>query len=171
MMVAHFSSTEFPVHLTTRNIEDIIPHRQPIRLVDSLGIFQADPLSSSVAAGFCDLSEKPHLFAGHFPCRPILPGIYLTEFMAQSAAAFFLFLHPELIGQDFGLWEANIKFRQPVGPEVKVIYSGVKILHIRRNFVRFDVKSAYQYPNDLKSSQLFAEGEITGVAMPKSEPT
>jgi 3-hydroxyacyl-[acyl-carrier-protein] dehydratase len=63
-------------------IEKMIPHRHPFLLIDS--IEELEPGVRCVSMMFVD-PENP-IFAGHFPGRPILPGVLIIEALAQTAA-------------------------------------------------------------------------------------
>lgn len=62
-------------------IEKLIPHRSPFLWIDR--ITELEPGVRCVAVKFLDPANP--IFAGHFPARPILPGVLLIEAMAQTA--------------------------------------------------------------------------------------
>ncbi|PZP39817.1 MAG: 3-hydroxyacyl-[acyl-carrier-protein] dehydratase FabZ [Pseudomonas fluorescens] len=68
--------------LTRSQIEDLIPHRNPILLLDEVTGWEADTWLESKHL-FAE--NNPH-FEGHFPGNPMLPGVLMVEAMAQSAA-------------------------------------------------------------------------------------
>jgi 3-hydroxyacyl-[acyl-carrier-protein] dehydratase len=59
-----------------------LPHRYPILLVDR--VLQVDPGKSIKALKNVTINEP--FFVGHFPHRPVMPGVLILEAMAQSAA-------------------------------------------------------------------------------------
>ena len=61
----------------------LLPHREPIVLVDRLISYTAHPRPTLEASLSIDGSEP--VLRGHFPTRPIWPGAYLMEGLAQSA--------------------------------------------------------------------------------------
>ena len=68
--------------LTTKEIMDIIPHRQPFLLVDTI-----EELESGVrCVGKKCVSYNEPFFAGHFPGEPIMPGVLIIEALAQVGA-------------------------------------------------------------------------------------
>lgn len=114
------------VVLNADEIKKIIPHREPILLIDEVEI---DTDNCQAKAVF-NLETRLHLFAGHFPDSPVLPGIYMVEAMAQAAAVMFLHLNPSFIDQTFFLGSIdNIRFRRTVLPDDKAILLNVKIVH------------------------------------------
>ena len=91
-----------------------IPHRPPFLFVDRIEILQ-DGLA---AVGTVALQEENPIFGGHFPGRPIVPGVLMIECVAQVAAA--LFSSPTEGDPDFrGRWFAGVeavRFKRPVHP-------------------------------------------------------
>jgi len=111
------------------NIQDIlqaIPHRYPILLVDRVTILE----SGSKAIGHKCVSANEPFFQGHFPGRPIMPGVLIVESMAQTACTMFL-SKPELKNKlAFFMSIDGVKFRKPVIPgdilelHIEVLRSG-----------------------------------------------
>ena len=62
-------------------IESMIPHRSPFLWIDR--VEELEPGVRCVAVKFVDPADP--IFAGHFPAKPILPGVFLIEAMAQTA--------------------------------------------------------------------------------------
>lgn len=95
-------------------IQRLIPHRYPFLLVDKV----VDINGYQTACGIKNVTmNEPH-FQGHFPARPIMPGVTIVEAMAQTAGV--------MIGTALGLEDSNIliyfmsidkcKFRRMVIP-------------------------------------------------------
>lgn len=62
----------------------ILPHRYPMLLVDRL----VDIVPGEGAVGIKNVSYGEQFFQGHFPQKPVMPGVMIIEAMAQSAAAY-----------------------------------------------------------------------------------
>ena len=68
--------------LTTKEILNIIPHRQPFMLIDTI-----EELEAGVkAVGKKCVSYNEPFFAGHFPEEPVMPGVLTVEALAQAGA-------------------------------------------------------------------------------------
>jgi 3-hydroxyacyl-[acyl-carrier-protein] dehydratase len=98
----------------TRAILDRIPHRYPMLLVDR--VVSVVPNTSIHAIKAVSMNEA--FFQGHFPARPIMPGVLIIEALAQAAAI----LAVETLGQAnegklvYFMAIEGAKFRTPVEP-------------------------------------------------------
>lgn len=68
--------------LTTKEIMDIIPHRQPFLLIDT--VEELEP-GVRATAKKCVTYNEP-FFGGHFPEEPVMPGVLIVEALAQTGA-------------------------------------------------------------------------------------
>ncbi len=96
----------------TKEIMEIIPHRQPFLLLDT--IEELEPGKRAVGKK-CVTYNEP-FFAGHFPKEPVMPGVLIVEALAQAGAVAIL-SSPEFKGKTayFGAIN-NAKFKQKVVP-------------------------------------------------------
>lgn len=98
--------------LTTKEIMEIIPHRQPFLLIDTI-----EELEVGVkATGKKCVSYNEPFFAGHFPGEPVMPGVLIIEALAQVGAVAML-SHPDYKGKTayFG-GISSAKFKKKVVP-------------------------------------------------------
>jgi 3-hydroxyacyl-[acyl-carrier-protein] dehydratase len=77
----------FDVPFGREQIEQILPHRDPFLLIDE--VIELEP-GKRVVARRAVRAEDPW-FAGHFPGRPVMPGVLIVEAMAQTGAIAVLF--------------------------------------------------------------------------------
>ena len=110
--------------LDIQQIQKILPHRYPFLLIDR--VLQVERKKRIVALKNVTANEP--FFAGHFPGRPIMPGVLIIEAMAQAGGTLLLTEVPDRHGKLMvftGIERA--KFRRPVTPgdqlqiEVEVI--------------------------------------------------
>jgi len=100
------------VKLTREEIKKIIPHRDPMLLIDS--VEEMMPGKSITAKFYVDPERE--IFKGHFPEAPVLPGVYTVECMAQASDILLLSFEryagtiPYFIGID------KVKFMKKIEP-------------------------------------------------------
>lgn len=98
--------------LKTKEIMEIIPHRQPMLLIDTIEELE----SGKRGVGKKCVSFNEPYFAGHFPGEPVMPGVLIIEALAQVGAVVILSC-PEFKGKTAYFGAINdAKFRQKVVP-------------------------------------------------------
>lgn len=126
---------------TTLNIDEImqiLPHRYPILLIDRL----EDIRPGEGAVGVKNVTYNEEIFQGHFPQKPVMPGVYIIEAMAQAAAAYTSYT--ENLDTDgkivlfMGIDKA--RFRKPVIPGDQLRIS-VRTAHRRPPVWRFEAEA------------------------------
>jgi 3-hydroxyacyl-[acyl-carrier-protein] dehydratase len=95
-------------------IMEMIPHRHPFLMIDKV----VDVVANQRATGVKNVSANEYYFQGHFPARPVMPGVLIIEAMAQTAAVLVVFtLGPESEGKlVYFMSVDNARFRRPVFP-------------------------------------------------------
>lgn len=91
-----------------------IPHRYPFLLVDKV----VDLVPGESATGIKNVTINEPFFPGHFPQKPVMPGVLILEAMAQTAGVIAVqFLGDEAKGKVvYFMGIDGAKFRKPVGP-------------------------------------------------------
>lgn len=74
--------------LNTKQIQEIIPHRHPFLLVDRIVELE----EGKRAVGIKNVTINEPFFLGHFPDYPVMPGVLITEALAQVGAVAILHL-------------------------------------------------------------------------------
>lgn len=110
------------------NIDDILkvlPHRYPFILIDRIISMDPEPgpnWTGRKITALKNVTVNEHFFAGHFPHKPIMPGVLIVEAMAQAAAV--LGYRPITPGGKMDVLIASIdnaRFRKPVVPGDQLI--------------------------------------------------
>ncbi|MCP4380440.1 MAG: 3-hydroxyacyl-ACP dehydratase FabZ [Hyphomicrobiales bacterium] len=121
------------INLDIQAIYDLLPHRFPFLMVDSIEEINGD----DSAIGIKNVTINEPYFAGHFPDKPIMPGVLLIEGMAQTAGAICILTRgkdsPDVV---YFMTIDHAKFRQPVFPGDTVRYHVQKIRN-RSNIWKF----------------------------------
>jgi len=98
--------------LSTEEVLRILPHRPPFLFVDRVESHEPGLRAVGIK---CVAANEP-FFAGHFPGRPIMPGVLILEALAQVGAIAILTL-PEFAGRIALFGGVNdVRFRRPVLP-------------------------------------------------------
>ena len=106
--------------LNKKQIKDLLPHREPMLLIDEL--YDIKKLFSATAV--VNVKKDSFFVNGHFPENPVMPGVLIIESFGQAAAA--LTAH----GLDKKTYENKLvflmgvekaRFRNPVIPDCKLI--------------------------------------------------
>ena len=106
--------------LNRKQIEDLLPHREPMLLVDEL--YDIKKLSSATA--ILNVKKDSFFVNGHFPGQPVMPGVLIVESFGQAAAAL------TADGLDKSTYENKLvflmgvekaRFRNPVIPDCELI--------------------------------------------------
>ncbi|MBT3360020.1 MAG: 3-hydroxyacyl-ACP dehydratase FabZ [Rhodospirillales bacterium] len=102
------------VTMDINRIMEMIPHRYPFLMIDRvIGV-----VPDVSAVGIKNVTMNEPFFPGHFPSRPVMPGVLMIEAMAQTAAV----LVVETLGADsegklvYFMSVDNARFRKPVMP-------------------------------------------------------
>jgi 3-hydroxyacyl-[acyl-carrier-protein] dehydratase len=113
-MIEPALAEETGIQLDVQRIMEMIPHRHPFLMIDRV----VDVVSNVRATGIKNISINEHYFQGHFPTRPVMPGVLIVEAMAQTAAVLVVHtLGPASEGKlVYFMSVDNARFRRPVVP-------------------------------------------------------
>ena len=110
--MAEENKTEFET-IGVEQIMELIPHRYPMLLLDKLTAIV--PGESAVGIKCVTMNEP--FFQGHFPGKPVMPGVLIVEAMAQTAAALVMLGLGDQKGKLVYFMSIDgAKFRRPVVP-------------------------------------------------------
>jgi 3-hydroxyacyl-[acyl-carrier-protein] dehydratase len=135
--------------LTIEEIQKLLPHRYPFALVDRI----IDYVPGERAVGIKNVTfNEPH-FQGHFPDRPIMPGVLIVEAMAQVGGIVLTQIPDVPAGLFLFAGIDKVRFRRPVIPGDQLILT-VELLSVKRR--RFGKMQGRAEVDGL----LVAEGEL-----------
>ena len=123
------------VEIDIQRVMEMIPHRHPFLMIDKV----IDVVANAHATGIKNVSINEHYFQGHFPARPVMPGVLIIEAMAQTAAV--LVVHTLGPGSEgklvYFMSVDNARFRRPVFPG-DVLHVHVRKQRNRGNVWKFE---------------------------------
>ncbi len=126
---------EQPVEIDAQRIMEMIPHRHPFLMIDKV----VDAVADKHATGVKEVSPGEYYFKGHFPARPVMPGVLIIEAMAQTAAVLVVHtLGPASEGKLVYFMSIDeARFRRPVVPGDRLLVHVTKQRN-RRNVWKFE---------------------------------
>lgn len=134
---------------TLEDIQKILPHRYPFALVDRI----IEYVPGKLAVGIKNVTFNEPYFQGHFPGRPLMPGVMIVEAMAQVGGIVLTQL-PDMDGNLFVFAGIDkVRFRLPVIPGDQLVMK-TELLSIKRR--RFGKMQA----SALVDGKKVAEGEL-----------
>ena len=105
--------------LNKKDITDLLPHREPMLLIDELH----DIIKLSSATAIVHVKKDSFFVQGHFPDNPVMPGVLIVEAFGQAAAALTAHgLDKETYANKlvFLMGIEKARFRNPVIPDCKL---------------------------------------------------
>lgn len=134
-MINPKSATGPGTEIELPRIMQMIPHRHPFLMIDKV----VDVVANQRAIGIKNVSLQENYFQGHFPARPVMPGVLIIEAMAQTAAVLVVYtLGPESEGKlVYFMSVDNARFRRPVFPGDRLDVHVTKQRH-RGNVWKFE---------------------------------
>jgi len=122
-----------------RAIMELIPHRFPMLLVDRVEAIVPDQSARGIKA----VTINEPFFAGHFPARPIMPGVLIVEALAQTAGV--LAIHSLGLKNSgklvYFMGIEDAKFRAPVEPGC-LLHLDVAFVQKRASVCKFSGKAS-----------------------------
>ncbi|HIK06381.1 MAG TPA: 3-hydroxyacyl-ACP dehydratase FabZ [Trichormus sp. M33_DOE_039] len=143
------AAPEIKTTLNPEEIQQLLPHRYPFLLVDKI----IDYVPGKRAVGIKNVTINEPQFQGHFPGRPLMPGVLIVEAMAQVGGVVLRQL-PEMEGGLFVFAGIDkVRFRRQVIPGDQLVMT-VELLWIKqRRFGKMQARAEVD-------GQLAAEGEL-----------
>jgi 3-hydroxyacyl-[acyl-carrier-protein] dehydratase len=135
--------------LSLEDIHKILPHRYPFALVDRI----IEYVPGQRAVGIKNVTFNEPYFQGHFPGRPLMPGVMIVEAMAQVGGVVLTQL-PDMEGGLFVFAGIDkVRFRRPVVPGDQLVMTTELLSIKRRRFGKMQARAVVD-------GQRVAEGEL-----------
>jgi len=134
---------------TIEQIQKLLPHRYPFALVDRI----IEYVPGKKAVGIKNVTfNEPH-FQGHFPGRPIMPGVLIVEAMAQVGGVVLSQLPDVEQGLFMFAGIDKVRFRRPVVPGDRLVMTVELLCVKRRRFGKVEARTEVD-------GQRVCEGEL-----------
>ena len=116
-----------PRTIDLQGIMELLPHRYPLLLVDRILDFEP----KEWIRGLKNVSFNEAVFQGHFPSRPVFPGVYIVEAMAQTGGCLLMREYEDRARKVIYFMGIDaVKFRKPVLPGDQLVME-VKVLQFK----------------------------------------
>lgn len=96
------------------NVSSMLPQKQPFKFVDNIEEYNANNDEVITSQKF---KKDSWFFSGHFPGNPVVPGVLLTECMAQSGLLLLSIREDKQVSTGFLIETKRMKFRRLIRPE------------------------------------------------------
>ena len=117
-----WNNPDMELPLNYEEIAKILPHRYPFLLVDRITEVE---LGKRIV-GIKNVTINEPFFQGHFPGKPIMPGVLIIEAMAQVGGVLARLSKPEVFERNGGfiffMAMDKVKFRKPVIPGDQIVF-------------------------------------------------
>ncbi len=145
--------------LDVLEIQKLIPHRHPFLLVDRIVELE----EGKRIVGIKNITINEQYFLGHFPARPVMPGVLIIEALAQTGGILLFSSKPELKGKMFFFTGIdNARFRRPVVPGDQLRLE-VELTVMRQKLFKMNAKATVE-------GQVAAEAEMSAMVLEESIP-
>ena len=129
------------VKLDIEDILKLLPHRYPFVMVDKI----TEMIAGDYVCGMKNVTINEPFFQGHFPEKPVMPGVMILEGMAQVGGVLGFHSMPEMIGNKLLYFAGidNVRFRRPVVPGDQILFE-LKLEKMKRGIMMMDGRASVE---------------------------
>ncbi|NBB83230.1 MAG: 3-hydroxyacyl-ACP dehydratase FabZ [Alphaproteobacteria bacterium] len=123
------------IKMDIHKVLSLLPHRYPFLLVDRVIAFTPN----EHLIGLKNVTFNEPFFTGHFPVRPVMPGVLIIEALAQATGILAMESRPDEVGEKalyYFVGIDNARFKRPVEPGDQ-LFLDVRVHNVKRGVWKF----------------------------------
>ena len=142
--------TEYALPIEAKTLQTLLPHRYPFLLLDRVTAFEANQTLTAIK----NVTMNEPFFQGHFPDFPVMPGVLITEALAQACGTLAILSEGGCNDKEIYFFAGidNARFKRQVIPGDQLVFE-VELLQSKRGIGKFKAVAKVD-------GQVAAEAEI-----------
>ena len=142
--------TEYALPIEAKTLQTLLPHRYPFLLLDRVTAFEANQTLTAIK----NVTMNEPFFQGHFPGFPVMPGVLITEALAQACGTLAILSEGGRNDKEIYFFAGidNARFKRQVIPGDQLVFE-VELLQSKRDIGKFKAVAKVD-------GQVAAEAEI-----------
>ena len=142
--------TEYALPIEAKTLQTLLPHRYPFLLLDRVTAFEANQTLTAIK----NVTMNEPFFQGHFPGFPVMPGVLITEALAQACGTLAILSEGGRNDKEIYFFAGidNARFKRQVIPGDELVFE-VTLLQSKRGIGKFKAVAKVD-------GQVAAEAEI-----------
>ena len=142
--------TEYALPIEAKTLQTLLPHRYPFLLLDRVTAFEANQILTAIK----NVTMNEPFFQGHFPGFPVMPGVLITEALAQACGTLAILSEGGRNDKEIYFFAGidNARFKRQVIPGDQLVFE-VELLQSKRGIGKFKAVAKVD-------GQVAAEAEI-----------